>query len=756
MHKSGFLLLVAMVAALTQQATTKQGLRRDDSDSCRGSSCQQASRPAFYCYCDPSCTTYGDCCHDANVTMRPPLNPKFSCVVPGGFGSNEYWTITTCSRSWIAEQLADGVINVNDVVSSCEDPSVRASFRFLPPVMDKKTGAVYQNQFCARCNGLQLSDVAEWRIQLNCKITERFSAYSQTNFTFSELINYCFIKAYLPPNLPLLAHARGCKPLPLRLISSCPDSTPNDLRENCTLGGLNLVDMGLSVYANRYCAACWRENSTESVSCYPALTFEISPLFELLPRSLRVTNFAILLDISNTGTKATSSSVARSVKEEVCPSGSVYDVFRGACRMLPSANCTNSTAITLEGGAYSLRGTDSVFWISYNLNVSIESVDNNGRPLVCIPSVESSACVPIILESNEYVQELNSSRTLVWASDNGVYRIEGYDMERRPLICTDLAQNFTANGTSLKFGYPIAFDILTYIGLSIDVVSCCLILLTFALFKELRMFFSKLMVNFVLSVVFGDIVFLLGGPLVLFVNISALCTAVAILLHYVFLCRFSWMTVMGLELVRSFYNMKKLNKSAAENWKLLSLYMLVGWLSPLVIVIPTIIVNFTVDNSVNYGVGNSCWINQATALIVSFIVPVGVSIILNTFSFIVVMVMLMRIRNRPMVASSDPSERKKQSLKDFRFAVTLLVLTGLSWLFGFLVLLSRDLSWAWYLFIIFNTTQALAVLVSLFSTKKVFYLYRSLLCCSRKGQSKDTITSKQPTTDSHVTVVVQE
>ena len=240
--------------------------------------------------------------------------------------------------------------------------------------------------------------------------------------------------------------------------------------------------------------------------------------------------------------------------------------------------------------------------------------------------------------------------------------------------------------------------------MSIDIVCCCLFLFTFLVFKELRSFFSKLLVNFMLSILLGDVLFLVGGPLSTFLNITLLCTAVAILLHYVFLCRFSWMTVIGSELVRRFYNLKKLSKSAVENWKLLSLYMLVGWLSPLVIVIPTIVVNFTVDNSVNYGIGNSCWINQATALVVSFLVPVGASIVFNLCTFTVVMVVVACIRNCPMVASFHPKGRRKQLWKDVRFAIAVFTLTGLSWLFGFLALLSRDLSWAWYLFIIFNTT----------------------------------------------------
>ena len=430
-----------------------------------------------------------------------------------------------------------------------------------------------------------------------------------------------------------------------------------------------------------------------------------------------------------------SSSIRYNLIEEACPSGSVYDALRGSCRTLPSANCTNSTAITLVGRSYSLISNESVFWNSYNLSVSIESVNDNGRPLVCIPSVHSTNCVPIILDSSEYIQQGNGSSTfnLLWLSDNDTYSIEGTDKNGNPLICTNLTQNFTRYSMQIvtMFSYPIAFGILSYIGISIDFVSCLLFLLTFFLFKDLRTFFSKLMVNFVLSILLGDMLFLVGSPLFQYVRVDILCSIFAVAIHYVYLCRFSWMTVMGLELIRRFYNIKKLNKSTAENWKLLTLYMLLAWLSPLVIVIPTIIVNFTVEDSVNYGVGSSCWINQPIALIVTFVVPVGLSVIFNVIAFIVVMVILGRNRRRPMACCIDPKEQRKQSWKDFRFAIALLTVTGLSWLFGFLALFSSDLSWAWYLFIIFNTTQAVTVLVAFLLTKKVFHLYWSLLCCLR-------------------------
>ena len=705
---------------------------------CPASSCRSAS----YCYCDRSCPIYGDCCHDAEVTPKTALDRRFSCV---NSGRSTFWMITSCSRSWITDQLADGVANVNEIVSLCEDPTVtRASYKIVPPpVTDGSTELVYRNEFCARCNGLQQSNQISWSIQLGCPVfiprpvNPGGDSEVQTNFTLDELLDLCPVNHYQHPTS--LSYPRGCKPdFPTGLITTCPEDSPMDLRENCTKFGLNLVTFGKFVYANTYCAACWNV-SVHYVAC--------SPIIIPVGKS-EIPNIAVLLDVTGTG-KLVSSSTRYNLVEEVCPSGSVYDAFRGSCRTLPSANCTNSTVITLARGSYSLISNESVFWNSYNLNVSIESVNDNGRPLVCIPSVQSTNCVPIILESSEYIQQGNGSSTsnLLWFSDKETYSIEGTDKNGRPLICTSLTQNSSRNSTrnETRSSYPIAFEILSYIGLSIDFVSCLLFLLTFFLFKKLRTFFSKLMVNFVLSVLLGDLIFLLGAPLSTFFNLPEFCIAVSIVLHYVYLCRFSWMTVMGSELVRSFYNIKKLNKSADGNWKLLTLYMLLGWLSPLVIVIPTIIVNFTVEDSVNYGVGSTCWINRPIALTVTFVIPVGLSIIYNVIAFVVVMVMIGLIRRRPMTSSLDPKEQRKQSWKDFRFAVALLTVTGLSWSFGFLALFSSDLSWAWYLFIIFNTTQAVTVLVAFLFTKKVFRLYWSLLCCLRARHSK-TITSSKPST----------
>ena len=150
-----------------------------DPRNCPASSCGLDGNSTTYCYCDRFCQQYGDCCHDANVTTnKTVLESRFSCV-DAGFssgrstfcGGSTFWMIASCSRSWITEQLDDGVANVNEIVSLCEDPNAtRASYKIVPPpVTDNSTRLVYRNKFCARCNGLQQSNQISWRIQLDCE-----------------------------------------------------------------------------------------------------------------------------------------------------------------------------------------------------------------------------------------------------------------------------------------------------------------------------------------------------------------------------------------------------------------------------------------------------------------------------------------------------------------------------------------------------------------------------------------------------------
>ena len=99
--------------------------------------------------------------------------------------------------------------------------------------------------------------------------------------------------------------------------------------------------------------------------------------------------------------------------------------------------------------------------------------------------------------------------------------------------------------------YPGYYEI-NLIGGSISIVSSLSILLTYALFKQLRNFHSLLLMNLTLAFLVNDS-FIMVGVISSFIGEShGYCIANAICLHFFFLARFLWTNVLGIEYCRVF------------------------------------------------------------------------------------------------------------------------------------------------------------------------------------------------------------
>ena len=94
--------------------------------------------------------------------------------------------------------------------------------------------------------------------------------------------------------------------------------------------------------------------------------------------------------------------------------------------------------------------------------------------------------------------------------------------------------------------------LLTYVGLSVSIISLILVLVTYSLFKELRTLPGITLMNLSLAHLLADVLFL---P-----NLSVLpeltCTIFAILLHYFLLVSFMWMSIIAFETWRAFSKMR--------------------------------------------------------------------------------------------------------------------------------------------------------------------------------------------------------
>ena len=141
-----------------------------------------------------------------------------------------------------------------------------------------------------------------------------------------------------------------------------------------------------------------------------------------------------------------------------------------------------------------------------------------------------------------YSNVCRESLCIYWMALEQNVSVQGYTSEGSPLVCTNFTSNFTSKVnetiTRALYGYPAAFAILSYVGLSLDVVAGAILLFTYAAFAEMRTFYGKLLMNFVLVLLLGDLTFLLGTALYGVTLEDVVCQVVAILLHYLFLARF--------------------------------------------------------------------------------------------------------------------------------------------------------------------------------------------------------------------------
>ena len=242
-----------------------------------------------------------------------------------------------------------------------------------------------------------------------------------------------------------------------------------------------------------------------------------------------------------------------------------------------------------------------------------------------------------------------------------------------------------------------------------------------------------------------NLLFLIGGPVSQAFPITQLCAAVAILLHFFFLAQFVWMSVMSFEVVWKFYRAKKLIvDSERDKLHLFVAYIILGWGLPFLITMVSIIVNFTTTGLVLYGVladGSlgSCWINHLESAVIAFLLPLVLSLSFNLIMFIVVVVY------NAAASRSQAKLKKAKNISFFRVTFAIFSITGLTWIFGFLAILAGA-SWAWYLFIIFNSTQGFIIFIAFLFKKKIFKHYHNLsvpiIEKIKSSSNKDNSSSK--------------
>ncbi|KAK7476991.1 hypothetical protein BaRGS_00031767, partial [Batillaria attramentaria] len=179
-------------------------------------------------------------------------------------------------------------------------------------------------------------------------------------------------------------------------------------------------------------------------------------------------------------------------------------------------------------------------------------------------------------------------------------------------------------------------------------------------------------------------------------NNTTACKVVAMLLHFCLLSSMCWMSVeafyMYLALVRVF-------RTRITHFILKASCF--GWGAPLLIVSVTAGVH-TLDNYAPLNSG-MCWL-RGVAFYSAFVAPVSLTLVFNFISFAFVLRTIVGLKhNKAGKAESS------QNVQKLRRAVCVVVLLGLTWVFGFLAVDGATQIVFYYLFAVFNSLQGLFI-----------------------------------------------
>ncbi|XP_065198236.1 adhesion G protein-coupled receptor E5-like [Sycon ciliatum] len=176
------------------------------------------------------------------------------------------------------------------------------------------------------------------------------------------------------------------------------------------------------------------------------------------------------------------------------------------------------------------------------------------------------------------------------------------------------------------------------------------------------------------------------------------CKSLAVLLHYLLICAFMWMSVDATFLYKQIVIVFDDTGDRQKRILFASIF-----------VIPLVIVGISAGATTAdaYGTGNVCWITSDSVFYGGLVAPMGLSILYNLAVLIAVVNALRKQRKRFSGGSHGGAKERKPMLV---VIVSLSVLQGVTWVFGFLVL-AHDHLVLQYVFTVLNSLQGFFIFI---------------------------------------------
>jgi len=254
--------------------------------------------------------------------------------------------------------------------------------------------------------------------------------------------------------------------------------------------------------------------------------------------------------------------------------------------------------------------------------------------------------------------------------------------------------------------YNDILSVITTVLLWMSIAGALMTLFTFTIFPSIRTYPIKLIMYLCTVIVVGFLWFILAFEKT-FRDSDGLCFVTGLIVHFFFLANFCWTFCIAF----NFYQMivrRNRESESLEKW-----YHLFSW------GFPTFCAIFVACFEKYGDQGGACYVTDALFIFIFFFLPGLIIISSNAILFFFV------AREIHETLASAPKTEKRERKKELRVYISIFISIGLSWIFGFLmVLFPVD-----YIRLIFLT------LFSIFTPLQGFFIFISY-CLNAKVMSR--------------------
>ncbi|XP_011675990.2 adhesion G-protein coupled receptor D1-like [Strongylocentrotus purpuratus] len=341
--------------------------------------------------------------------------------------------------------------------------------------------------------------------------------------------------------------------------------------------------------------------------------------------------------------------------------------------------------------------------------------------LVCRRSEYPSQCALITLDISDFVIWSNGS--VLYEPYNMVFDTDDYALVNNDSI--QVCSFLDGSGTLIREYYFIQFSkgqsITSFVGCLLSIAGLVFTFVTYAKFGSLRKSIcSQVVMSICVSLTLAQLTLLFSG---MAKSNSISCTCFAVLGHYLWLVVFTHSVALALDLYRRFGITQKVKKTS-EGPKLLSMFLIFSWGSPLLIVIPCLVVHLCKlpHVALTYGTAKSCWIGNGFMNLYAFGVPIALTLVVNGTLFLLVVAGLRKRTNQ------TTKRKTSKMVTEGVVYLKMSTLLGFTWIFGFIAAFV-DVEALWYIFIILNSLQGVYIFIAFICNKRVFKLWRDSCSC---------------------------